>query len=193
MLLCNSVVAQVDSTLTSLLDSMVAEDQRWRGISRELENGREVGFDKETVSRNMQLTDSLNGSVIEALFHKYGFLGYDKVGKEGCTRFWLLVQHQDKDVEFQEAVLQQMKIEVDKGNAPALNYAYLFDRLAINRGEQQTYGTQVTLNPDSTSFEPKPVMDREGLNERRMEVGLPSIEDYIELMNTRYFGALKEH
>src|SRR4051812_35101572 len=32
----------------------------------------------------------------ERILKQYGFLGFDKVGKEGSTHFWLLVQHCDK-------------------------------------------------------------------------------------------------
>jgi hypothetical protein len=48
------------------------------------------------------------------------------------------------------------------------------------------------LNKDNTSYEPKPVIDPEHLNERRKSVGLDTIEEYIKTMNTRYFGTLRK-
>jgi len=35
---------------------------------------------------------------------QYGFPGYDLVGQKGSNSFWLIVQHCDKDVDFQEQV-----------------------------------------------------------------------------------------
>lgn len=48
----------------------------------------------------------------------------------------------------------------------------------------------MALNQDSTSYEPKPVIEPEKLNERRSKFGLSTIEYYIEKMNERYFGSL---
>jgi hypothetical protein len=70
------------------------------------------------------------------------------------------------------------------------DYAYLVDRVKVNTGQLQVYGTQMRLNKDSTSFEPKPVIDPDKLNERRKSVDLSMIESYIEIMNERYHGSL---
>ena len=77
-------------------------------------------------------------------------------------------------------------------NASFLYYAYLIDRVNINSREKQVYGTQMQLNSDSTSYEPKPVIEPEQLNRRRKEAGLVPIEAYIKTMNDRYRGTLKE-
>jgi len=48
------------------------------------------------------------------------------------------------------------------------------------------------LNSEQTSYGPKSVIDPDKLNERRASVGLGTIESYIEIMNVKYFGSLKE-
>lgn len=140
----------------------------------------------------MVRTDSLNFIQIKKLFDKYGFLGYDKVGKEGSSNFWLLVQHADKHPSFQDSVLTKMKIEADKGNASLKDYAYLMDRVKINTGQLQIYGTQMVLDSTKTSYTPKPTVEPDKLNERRMSVGLNTIEEYIKIMNKHYFGTLQK-
>jgi hypothetical protein len=85
-----------------------------------------------------------------------------------------------------------MKLEIGLGNASKMDYAYLVDRVNVNQGQLQIYGTQMTLNSDSTSFIPKPVISTEKLNERRTEMGLPPIERYIEIMNEHFHGTLKK-
>jgi len=87
---------------------------------------------------------------VEAMFNKYGFLGFNKVGKEGSNHFWLLVQHCDRYPEFQKKVLKAMDKEVKKGNADPNNYAYLYDRVKVNAGEKQLFGTQVTYETETT-------------------------------------------
>ena len=85
-----------------------------------------------------------------------------------------------------------MKMEVDWGKACATNYAYLVDRVKVNSGQPQVYGTQMQMNSDTTSFEPMTVIEPEKLNERRKSVGLDSIESYIQTMNERNIGSLKK-
>ncbi|MCO5267507.1 MAG: hypothetical protein M9897_01255 [Brumimicrobium sp.] len=180
--------------LLYLLDSMKMEDQRWRNYMTRFINGElhNDTISKETINLHISLTDSLNYFLLKDIFYKYGFPNYDLVGQEGSNNFWLLVQHQDSYPNFQDSVLTKMKIEVNNNKASSVNYAYLVDRVKINTGKQQVYGTQMELNKEQTSYIPLNVMAPEKLNERRASVGLISIESYIEIMNKRYFGSLKQ-
>lgn len=65
-------------------------------------------------------------------------------------------------------------------------------KVAVNTGKPQVYGTQMTLNADGTSFEPKPCIEPERLDERRASVGLGTIASYIEVMNRNYSGQIKK-
>lgn len=55
--------------------------------------------------------------ILENVFKKYGYPGYDLVGKTGSNNFWLMVQHCDKQPDFQIQILKAMKAEVDRNNA----------------------------------------------------------------------------
>lgn len=180
--------------LIDLLDSLVTEDQKWREYVRKYHNGE---LENDTTSLKfiqykLKTTDSLNYFNLKQIFQTYGFPNYDLVGEKASTNFWLMIQHQDAHPEFQEEVLVKMKDEADTGKASLSNYAYLIDRVKVNTGKLQIYGTQMRLNAAQTSYEPQPVMEPEKLNERRKAVGLESIESYTDLMNTVYFGTLKK-
>lgn len=144
------------------------------------------------IEAKIRETDSLNYFELRSIIETYGFPGFDLVGEDYSNSFWNLIQHQDNNLEFQIEVLEKMKVECEKDNASRLYYAYLIDRVKVNSGENQIYGTQMQLNADSTSYEPKPVVDLENLETRRKEVGLIPISEYISMMNKRYFGTLKE-
>ena len=173
---------------------MRTEDQKWRNYMTRFKNGelQSDTISRETISRNISLTDSLNYFLLKGIIDKYGFPNYDIVGQEGSNNFWLLVQHQDRNPTFQDSVLVKMKIQVDANKASIRNYAYLVDRVKVNTGQKQVYGTQMKLNSEQSSYIPKSVIDPDKLNERRASVGLGTIESYIEIMNTRYFGSLKK-
>ncbi len=170
--------------LIPLLDSMVVVDQNVRVLGTKLirEKG-ESNPETQVVLKQMSQVDSSNRKVLKQIYEKYGFLGFNKVGKKGSNNFWLLLQHCDRDVNFQEEVLKMMKQEVEVKNADSKNYAYLIDRVKRNTNQMQIYGTQAQLNKDGTSYEPQPVIEPENLNNRRLEMGLESIESYIQALN----------
>ena len=102
------------------------------------------------------------------------------------------MQHQDEHPDFQILVLDLMEKEVLNQNASKANFAYLTDRVKVNTQQEQIYGTQMELNEDETSYQPKKCIDTKNLNQRRLEMELPSIEEYIQMMNSRFKGTLKK-
>lgn len=57
------------------------------------------------------------------------------VNKKLLNMAWLLVQHMDNDVSFQKQFLNYLQPQSQE-------YKYLFDRIAVNSGEEQQYNTQ---------------------------------------------------
>lgn len=130
---------------------------------------------------------------LSELYDKYGFLGFDLVGEEGSSNFWLMVQHSDHNPVFQKEVLAKMKIEVDKENAIPSNYGLLVDRVNLNTGMKQLYGTQVTYNMETGQAYPKSLEDSTNVNIRRMSVGLKPLEEYLNDMTQMHFEMNKEY
>ncbi len=73
-----------------------------------------------------------------------------------------------------------MEKEVNKGNASAHNYAYLLDRVNINSGLAQVYGTQLEYK-DGKAVAKKLANPKE-VNKRRTAVGLEPLEEYLQKM-----------
>ena len=73
-----------------------------------------------------------------------------------------------------------MKSQVDKNNADGEGFAYLMDRVLINSGDLQLYGTQLTYEKGN---EGKAMSRRvkcvEELDNRRAKIGLKPIQDYL--------------
>lgn len=126
------------------------------------------------------------------IFKKHGFIGYDLAGKEGSRDFWLIVQHLDFKVEFQESVLKKMKIEVDNKNASPRDYAFLLDRVQLNKKKKQVYGTQVLYNWKVCQAYPNSLIDSVNVNKRREEIGLEPLEVYLNEMSELHFKINKE-
>jgi hypothetical protein len=129
---------------------------------------------------------------LEEIFNKFGYPGYNLVGKAGSQHFWLMVQHCDSDPAFQLSVLEKLKIEVGKRNADASNFGLLTDRVKINTGEKQIFGTQVAYNASGQAY-PKNLADSASVNKRRAEIGLEPIEQYLNVMTQMHFEMNKEY
>ena len=189
---CYALFGQYNEELIHQLDSMVKADQNARSLVRRINNGEIDSLNSNFALNQMVHIDSLNHPLLEAIFKKYGYPGFDIAGEKGSHDFWLLVQHQDYFPEFQDSVLLAMKVQVDKGNAPKDNYAYLVDRVMLKKENMQLYGTQMQLNADSSSYEPRTLKYPDRVDVLRKTMGLPPMSAYIEIMNDRYRGTLKK-
>jgi hypothetical protein len=137
---------------------------------------------------------SANQNKLKVYYKKYGFLGIDKVGKEGANHFWLLVQHCDKFPDFQKQVLRDMEKEVKKGNANGNNFAYLFDRVQVNANKKQRFGTQVTYEVKTTgkAYPKIGLLDSANVDQSRKEFGLEPLNEYLNKMTVMHYEMNKE-
>lgn len=126
---------------------------------------------------------------VEKLFKKYGYLGFDKVGQDGSDNFWLIVQHCDKFPEFQKKVLIAMNKEVQNKNANPKNYAYLYDRLEVNAGNKQLFGTQVEYEVETSgrAFVKHGLTDSVNVDLHRKKYDLNPLKEYLNIMTKMHY------
>jgi len=123
--------------------------------------------------------DAPRADRLREIIDEHGWPTFDLVGKDGATAAWLIAQHADFDVQFQAEVLDLMRAALEAGQADATEVAYLEDRVAVNRGEPQRYGTQVRCRggrPEPAT----PLADPATVDADRVDVGLEPLADYYE-------------
>lgn len=138
----------------------------------------------EEIEEQLNKIDSENLPHLKAIIEQYGWPGYHLVGEEGVNKIWLLVQHADSDLPFQKLCLELLREAVAKNDAPKSHLAYLTDRVLVNEGKPQIYGTQILITDGQAH--PQPVEDPELLDQRRAEMGLSSMADYLTQIKTTY-------
>jgi hypothetical protein len=141
----------------------------------------------DSTGRNLEQVEKENYArhqpILEKIVHQYGYPGFRQVGEKSSDNFWLLVQHADAHYEFQRQVLKLMLPEVKRKNANPSNYAYLTDRVAINTGQPEEYGTQVEYKgPGLGKAVPKSLRDPAHVNQRRATIGIEPLENYLGMM-----------
>lgn len=176
--------------LKKQLKDMVEVDQ----IAANIPQGKYKELPRDQWEKFKDSVFAGNKAQAEVIFNKYGFPGFDKVGKEGSQHFWLLVQHCDQYPEFQKKVLKSMNRQVKKHNANPNNYAYLYDRVKVNAGEKQLFGTQVTYEVETTGRAiPKiGLADSANIDKLRKAYSLDSLKDYLNMMTTMHYEMNKE-
>src|SRR5690554_1867636 len=178
------------NALKNELKNMVEIDQ----IAAYIPQGKYKDYTPEQWNRFKDSVFITNKTNLEKIYKRYGFLGFDKVGKEGSNDFWLLVQHCDEFPEFQKNVLKSMIIEVKKNNENPRNYAYLYDRVKVNGGEKQLFGTQVSYEINTTARAiPKNVLiDSVKVDKLRQKYNLESLKDYLNKMTEMHYEMNKK-
>ncbi|QNK61336.1 hypothetical protein H7F33_12240 [Pedobacter sp. PAMC26386] len=130
-----------------------------------------------------------NTKRLKRLFSTQGYLWNNEIGKIATHQIWLMVQHADNDLPFQERYLEKLAISIDKKQADITEFAYLTDRVRKNKGLKQVYGTQMNyrtiedpVKGKVSVMEPWPVENPEKLDERRKKAGLQPINEYLGMM-----------
>lgn len=130
------------------------------------------------------MVDEESGVFIKNALDEFDWIDIQRFGESASHRAWLLVQHADSDVDFQERVLARMQPYLQTGGVSKSNYAYLWDRVAVNRGKLQRYGTQSTSECVDGLLQPAPMEAPDSIDERRAEMGLGPIAGYFREMSS---------
>ncbi|MFB4302071.1 DUF6624 domain-containing protein [Actinomadura sp. NTSP31] len=120
--------------------------------------------------------DDRNAAWLDRVVRRRGWPGISLVGTEAAHAAWLLAQHADRRRRAQRRFLGALLKAVERGDADPKDLAYLEDRVRINAGRPQRYGTQYGMT--AAGFGPQPVEEPDGVDDRRAEVGLPSMAEY---------------
>lgn len=122
--------------------------------------------------------DVANTDRLRQIIQQHGWPGRSLVGDDGAEAAWLLAQHADRQLDFQREVLPLLAEAVAAGEAKPAHLAYLTDRVRMAQGTPQIYGTQVGDIREGTPI-PWPIEDLERVDERRAEMGLGTLANYL--------------
>jgi hypothetical protein len=125
--------------------------------------------------------DADNTAWLVAIVTQHGWPGLSEVGEEAAVAAWLLAQHADGEPESQRFFHRSMGEAVDAGEASPRLFGYLEDRVRINSGRPQLYGTQFVDH--GNGLEPQPIHDRDCLAARRAAAGMEPFEEYEATMH----------
>lgn len=122
-----------------------------------------------------------NAALLERAIEVIGWPGHGSVGDEAASAAFMILQHAISRPELQRRGLELILEAIPKGQANALDAAYLSDRIATFEGREQVFGTQFDWDAEGL-LSPAPIREPEHVDERRASVGLPPMAETIAHM-----------
>lgn len=110
------------------------------------------------------------------LLDKYGWPTATEVTEYAAAGAALIINH--STYELRSKYFPMLEDAFKKGEAQALRYAKMRDRLLVEEGKEQLYGTQIKL--ENTKREPFPIQDPQNVDVRRADIGLGPLSPYLK-------------
>jgi hypothetical protein len=164
-------------TLPSLrkeINLMTLNDQKLRYKKVQSSNDSVRGI----INQQINKSDLQNLHRAKEIIGQYGWLKMSEIGKDGQNNLWLIIQHADGDVLFQQSALRAMEKLKGTKEINMENYAFLYDRVQCNLNYRQLYGTQVlwTRTGEASAF--RPLITEYKADKRREKIGLQPLRIY---------------
>lgn len=160
---------------TALL-TMVEKDQTLRSLLGIL------NFKK--VDSLIHINDMQNMASLKAIMDRIGFPSRENVGKDGADAAFILLMHTFNDGSNDERDLNEieplMRSAVLAGKFPPYYLAILIDRNKGLKRQKQIYGTYWEIDRKSGKRIISMIEDISNVDERRKEIGLPSLRYVAE-------------
>lgn len=180
------------ATLNNELHKIYRLDQQYR---EELSSLPPANIKTIDLWKKQNMLDSLNLVRVSKILDSMGFPHKPSFDDSAGIATFMVIQHatlkqQEKYLSiFQKAAAQdQLKPSI---------VALMVDRVKVDKGEKQIYGTQAIPIKDpktgyiTNQYELAPIEDEEKINERRLKVGLPTIEEGAKELGVEYIPGKK--
>lgn len=128
--------------------------------------------------------DEISSRYLREILSEFDWIDIHRFSRPISEHAWILVQHSDDHLDLQKLALSRMELYLETGGVLKRNYAYLWDRVAVNSAQLQRYGTQ----PDWASCKDGKLAlmameDPENVDERRSTMQMGPLQQDLEQMS----------
>ena len=165
-------------SLKTVLDTVWKTDQEYRLKLMDLmKNGKTESEDFKNLILAIKKSDTINLKIVTNIIDEHGWLGSDQIGFNGNQVLFTVIQH--ADIITQEKYLPIIRKAAKEGKTLISNLAILEDRIALRQGKRQIYGSQIWIDSKTGNKYIQPIEDPENVDKKRSEVGLQSMNEYL--------------
>lgn len=138
-------------------------------------------LDQETRSNGKsgnRTTDRQNLETVISIIENCGMPTRVEVGQRGISAIWLVFQHADNY--HRKKYWPQLKESADKGDIRKSQMALMQDRMLMNDGKPQIYGSQVVSDHESDGWKLYDLKEPKKVDKRRAAIGMEPLSDYLK-------------
>lgn len=118
-----------------------------------------------------------NEAKLLELLDKYGWPTTSEVTEYAAAGAALIINH--SSFELRQKYFPMLEAAFKNGEAQPLRYAKMKDRLLVEQGKKQVYGTQIKF--EHLIREPFPILNPAFVDKRRKAIGLDPLSPYLKL------------
>lgn len=172
--------ADMRAKIDSLLCDIGRKDQEVRTDWAKVATGSVTQEEAIEYALKMEETDSTNLAAVSRILDTYGWPS--GLSDEANKAIFLVVDHSDLNI--MNKYIGLFRDAVEKGYLSMNDLVTMEDRMLMNAGKPQKYGTQAysLVEYGKTMIYIWPVEDPDKLDALRKSVGLMPIEDYLEMV-----------
>lgn len=137
----------------------------------------------DSLGKLMMRVDSLNAIELSKILNRIKLDDVRSFSDQAITTIFSVIQH--SNLSFQEKYSAILKQALNNGQIKNKLYVMFLDRMEMNKGNDQTYGTQILTTKTNYTFV-SPVSDPIHLDKRRLEIGLTRMQDYLNRYNLEW-------
>jgi hypothetical protein len=181
-----SIFADAVTMRSEVLDAGQAQavrDLQQMGISDQSLRGNPSAMTAADVIKQENI-DKANMQRLAAIIAAYGWPGNRFGGIALANNAFAVLQHADLDS--QHRYLPLLRRAVEKNEAHPHDLAMLEDRVLVRDGKPQLYGTQFLPTEPGKPLALYPVQDEAGLAQRRKDLGLAPMAEYLDVLRSVY-------
>jgi len=155
------------------------EDQTRGRIQNNVANNKS----SETILKTLRAEREANTAELCSIIKQYGWPTRDLVGDDGAQSMFFVMRNSATD-QLQRDLLPVIIAAVKKGEITKSSFATYIDRLRINVGLKQIFGTQATIRDSFLVL--YPITDEQHIDARRKQYELPPLKIYLRGLELLY-------
>ena len=175
---------QAEAALNEEIGRLYARDQFVRNLIIDMFNREQMtALDREQfiagTSDIFTRVDDENTAALKAILAEHDMDDIAMFNPDLLMKIFHIVQHSN-DEAFQAEMLPEFRQLAEAGKVDQQAYALLYDRVTLGQGGAQRYGTQYKCISGEWTTTP-PVEEPAALDERRAELGMMPMSEYMEI------------
>lgn len=175
----NNKIARYNNPIRLRLKQIQYKDQGIRLIFLSIQKNRYLDTTlNHLIKKQMKQIDIESADAVSEIIDKHGWLGKDSIGNEANETLFLAIQHVDDSVA-QTKYLPILEEAVMRQAAEPWQFAFLMDRILMNQGKKQRYGSQTIITNKEYGPYIVPLENPDQVDKLRKEMGLEPLVDYL--------------